>query len=558
MLIAAASMILPGITEAQRPTSTIGPHGSRGAYAPGRYIVTLRDGVDPAAVATEHGVKPDHVYRNLFRGFGASVADLARNKLQNDPRVLRIEPDAVVTVFQTATQSWGLDRIDQRALPLDNLYTRRYTGRGVTVYIVDTGIRYDHTEFGGRAVAGYDAFGGNGNDCQGHGTHVAGMAAGASFGVANEASLVSVRVLDCNGSGLTSGVIAGLDWIAANRRTPAVVNMSLGGPVVQALDDAVVRLTSSGTLVVAAAGNDSTDACLGSPARVPDALTVGASDKTDRRAGFSCWGSCVDLFAPGVMVPGPYASSSTALVYMSGTSTASPHVAGAVALLLQHYPSIGARAAHDSIRAYATKGVITDAKSANNHLLYSLEAAQGAISPSPDPTPPPTAPNVAPAASFTISCTGLTCTFTDRSTDADGSVVGWNWAFGTGATATTQNPTYTYPAAGTYTVTLKATDDKGATGTSSGSFTLSAPTAPTITISLSASRTSTSLTTDIRWTKAPGTYVDLYRNGVKFKTTANDGHYRDVIAISGSGTVTYRVCQQGGTSNCSAIASLRY
>jgi subtilisin family serine protease len=559
MMAAAAAMLLPEIVEAQRPATAIGPRRTGPAtHAPGRFIVTLREGVDPAAVATEHGVRPDHVYRTVFRGFGGAVNELAIGKLRNDPRVVRVEPDAIMSALQSATQSWGLDRIDQRALPLDNLYTRRYTGRGVTVYIVDTGIRYDHTEFGGRAVAGYDAFSGDGNDCQGHGTHVAGMAAGRTYGVANEASLVSVRVLDCNGSGLTSGVIAGLDWIAANRRTPAVVNMSLGGPVVQALDDAVVRLTSSGTLVVAAAGNEGVDACTGSPARVPSALTVGASDNADRRADFSSWGSCVDLFAPGVSVPGPYARSSTDLVLMSGTSTAAPHVAGAAALLLQHYPSLPAHAVHDSIRAYATKGVITNAQTTSNHLLYALEAIHGAVAPSPEPAPAPTPANVAPAASFTVSCSGLACTFTDRSTDADGQVVAWLWSFGTGATSTAKNPSYSFPAAGTYTVTLKATDDDGASGSSSGTVTISAPTSPTITISLSASRTSSSLTTDIRWTNAPGTYVDLYRNGVKFKTTANDGHFRDVVSISGSGSITYRVCKQGGTSNCSALATLKY
>lgn len=558
ILCAAASMMLPAITDAQRPTTTIEPRG-RGVsqFAQGRFIVTLRDGVDPIAVSTEHGIRPDHIYRTVFTGFGAAVSDIARTRLQSDPRVVRIEQDAIVTAYQTTAQSWGLDRIDQRSLPLDNLYTRRYNGSGVTIYIVDTGIRYDHTEFGGRAIGGYDAFGGDGSDCQGHGTHVAGMAAGANYGVASGASLVSVRVLDCNGSGYTSGVIAGLDWIAANKRTPAVVNMSLGGPVVQALDDAVLRLISGGTLVVAAAGNDNTDACLSSPSRVAQALTVGASDNTDQRGGFSNWGACVDMFAPGVMVPGPYFRSSTDLVYMSGTSTASPHVAGAVALLLQHYPSLGARQAADSMRAYATKGVVVDSKSTNNHLLYSLEGAQGTT------TPTPTV-NMPPSSSFTVSCSDLACTFTDRSADADGSVVGWNWAFGTGATSTAHNPSYTYPAAGSYTVTLKVTDDKGAVGTSSGTFTVSAPattpppTTSTITIALSSSRSSKNLTTDIRWSGASGASVDLYRNGAKLSTTPNDGHFRDVVRVKGSGTITYRVCQAGSTTICSATASAAY
>jgi subtilisin family serine protease len=565
LVFAAAMAMMPALADAQRPTTTIGPMGRDGAQrgkAAGRFIVTLREGVDPAAVAAEVGAQPDHVYRNALRGFGGTVSEIALGRLRKDPRVLRIEEDAPVTAYQTSTPSWGLDRIDQRSLPLNGQTTRTYTGSGVTIYIVDSGIRYDHVEFGGRASGGYDAFGGDGGDCNGHGTHVAGMAAGSTYGVANAARLVSVRVLDCNGSGLSSGVIAGLDWIAANRRLPAVVNVSLGGPAVQALDDAVARLTASGALVVAAAGNEATDACLGSPARVPSALTVGASDNADRRGSFSNYGTCVDLFAPGVTVPGPYHTSSTALVYMSGTSTASPHVAGVVALMLQQYGSLTPQQAHDSIRARSTKGVIADALSANNHLLFSLASAMGTTAPSPTPAPTPApapspVPNVAPAASFTVSCTNLTCTFTDRSTDADGSIVGWNWAFGSAGTSTARNPTFTFPAAGTYTVTLRVTDDKGATGSSSGTFTLSPPPPPPINISLRASRSGSKLTVDISWSGASGTYVDLYRNGARFTTTANDGHYRDVRSVSGSGSITYKVCLQG-TSTCSGNATLRY
>lgn len=561
--LAAALLSLPSIAEAQRPTE-IGPHRrshQKGAVAPDGYIITLRDGADPASVAAEVGVKPKHVYRHLLKGFRTDLKRAERERLQRDSRVVRIEPDALVSAYQSAS-SWGLDRIDQRALPLSSTFTRWYTGRGVTVYIVDTGIRYDHTEFGGRAIPGYDAFGGDGNDCNGHGTHVAGVAGGSTYGVANEVTLVSARVLDCYGSGYTSGVIAALDWIAANRRLPAVVNMSLGGPIVQALDDAVARLQATGVIVAAAAGNDSTDACLGSPARVAEVLTVGASDQYDRRGSFSSYGSCVDLFAPGVLVPGPYARSSTDLVLMSGTSTATPHVAGTVALLLQHYPSLTARQVHDSIRAFATKSVVSDALSANNHLLYALEGVHGTVAtepapapaPSPDPTP---LPNQPPAASFTVSCTNYTCTFSDRSTDSDGRVVAWSWAFGTGATSTQQNPTYSFPAAGTYTVTLRVTDDKGATGTSAGSFTLSPPPPAAIGISLRGSRSSNTLTVDISWSGATGSYVDIYRNGVRIASTPNDGHYRDALRVKGGGTVSYRVCLSGSTT-CSGTATMNY
>jgi subtilisin family serine protease len=433
---------------------------------PGRFIVTLTDDADPAATARENGVTPDRVYQNVFKGFAGSMAEAAREGLLRDRRVRRVEPDAVVTVDAIG---WGQDRIDQRRLPLDNIYKKNYTGQGVTAYIVDGGINYQHVEFGGRASFGYDAYGGNGSDCAGHGTHVAGTVGGATYGVAPGVSLVSVRVMDCSGSGTMSGVIAGLDWIAANMRKPAVVNLSLGGPATQAMDDACVRLMNAGALVVAAAGNENTDACNTSPARTPDILTVGASDQNDVRASFSNYGSCLDLFAPGVMITSAWYSSTTALAYMDGTSMATPAVAGAAALMLQHYPSIAARALRDSITNHSTKGVITGALSTKNHLLYSLEANDGVVSVPTTPT------NTPPTAAFTQSCSNLACSFADRSTDVDGSIVAWRWDFGNGATSSVQNPSNSYATAGTYTVRLTVTDNAGATASTSAVVTVSAP-----------------------------------------------------------------------------------
>jgi PKD repeat protein len=231
---------------------------------------------------------------------------------------------------------------------------------------------------------------------------------------------------------------------------------------------------NAGALVVAAAGNENVDACNTSPARAAEIITVGASDQNDARASFSNYGSCLDLFAPGVMIPAAWYTATTDLAYMDGTSSATPAVAGAAALMLQHYPSITARALRDSILNHATKSVITGSLSAKNHLLYSLEANDGAVL---TPTPTPVPVNTPPTASFIPSCSNLACTFADRSTDVDGSIVAWRWEFGNGVTSTLQNPNYSYPAAGSYTVRLTVTDNNGATSTASGVLTVQAPVA---------------------------------------------------------------------------------
>ncbi len=306
-----------------------------------------------------------------------------------DPRVERIEPDAIVTTTQRKkpTQSkiaWGLDRIDQRPTRLDNKYIYHFTGIGVTAYIVDTGIRYDHQEFGGRASFGYDfEQRGDGSDCHGHGTHVAGTVGGATYGVAKEVSLVSVRVLDCNGAGTLSGVIAGLDWIAKNAQRPAVANMSLGGARSESLNGAVDNLVASGVPVIVSAGNNRRDACRNSPANAPGAITVAAADDTDTRASFSSRGPCVDGFAPGVDVESAWSTNASATRRASGTSMASPHVAGMAALYLETRHSataaavrdalLTAAAVRDALLAFATKCAVSDARSDNWHIYHALE-----------------------------------------------------------------------------------------------------------------------------------------------------------------------------------------
>lgn len=378
----------PTHRESARPT----PQQHRGKVIPGRFIVVLEPRADPRAVAAEVGAKPDFVYSRVLNGFAGSIGEAARAGLLKDHRVVRIEPDKPVHASVTTT-SWGLDRIDQKAQPLDAQYNPDRTGRGVSVYIVDTGIRFDHQIFGGRAVPGIDVVGDgrNGNDCDGHGTHIAGIAGGAAaYGVAPGVRLVSARVLDCEGSGTSSGVIAALDWIAKNGVKPAVVNLSLGGEAHASTDDAVRRLIAAGFPVVVAAGNDNADACQRSPARVAEAATIGASNKADARASFSNHGSCLDMFAPGEAITSAWATGTTALASGSGTSMAAPHVAGAAALLLEANPAQSPHAVRDALYQATTKSVVAQANSSNNHLLFvaSADTTTEPASPAPEPTSP--------------------------------------------------------------------------------------------------------------------------------------------------------------------------
>ncbi len=330
-------------------------------------VVTLRPGTDPAAVArslvTARGGKVTALFSTALVGFAATLTDSVLAVLRGDARVRSVELERTyrASATQTPTPSWGLDRIDQRALPLNNAYTFTRMGLGVHVYVVDTGIFTRHADFAGRAVPGWDHVDRDSTpqDCNGHGTHVAGTAGAGRYGVAKRARLIAVRVLGCDGEGATSTVVAGLDWVARHHRPgqPAVVNLSLGGPVSAALDTAVRSVLADGVSVVVAAGNDDADACASSPGRVPGVLTVGASDRGDARASFSNRGACVDLFAPGVGIASTWIDGRARV--LSGTSMAAPHVTGAAALLLQTSPSASPATVHSAILGSATKGRVS-------------------------------------------------------------------------------------------------------------------------------------------------------------------------------------------------------
>ena len=350
---------------------------------PGQFIVTLQPKENPADVAAEYGVEPDFEYQHVITGFAGSISEAARNGMMRDHRVVRVEQDMVVSIATTDQQdaTWGLDRIDQRELPLDGIYSYTNDGSGVTAYIIDTGILYSHNEFSGRIDSNFyfDAFndGQDGNDCDGHGTHVAGTVGGTTYGVAKNVELVAVRVLDCEGSGSFSGVIAGMDWVAENATGPSVANMSLGGGSSDAVDEAVENMYSAGVPVIVAAGNGdflgrAQDACGYSPAGAEKAYTVGATTSSDSKTTWSNYGDCVDIFAPGANITSAWHTGNNATNTISGTSMAAPHVAGVAALFLEDNPNASVQDVYDAITDVSTKNIVTSSNTGNNHLLYSL------------------------------------------------------------------------------------------------------------------------------------------------------------------------------------------
>ncbi|MEH1124664.1 S8 family peptidase [Micromonospora sp. CPCC 206061] len=488
----ALSMAAPPALAAE-PEGVIRNAGGETAVA-NSYIVVFKDsavrGSDVAKSAKDLAAKHDgavaRTYRSAVRGFEVKATAKRAAQIAANPAVAYVEQNHKMTIQETQTNppSWGLDRIDQRNLPLNRSYTYPTAASSVRAYIIDTGIRISHNDFGGRAVHGYDAVDGdtNADDCQGHGTHVAGTVGGTSYGVAKGVQLVAVRVLNCSGEGTTAGVVAGVDWVTANAVKPAVANMSLGGGVDSALDNAVRNSINTGGITYGiASGNGNAlgvrqNACNYSPARVAEGITVGATQNNDAAASFSNYGNCVDILAPGVNITSAWYNSNTATNTISGTSMATPHVVGAAALTLAANPSYTPAQVRESLVSGSTAGVVTNVGTGTpNQLLHVANTT----------TPPannfsiatsPTSGSVAAGSSVTTTVSTATTSGSAQSVtfSASGLPAGVTATFSptsvtSGGSSTLTLATSASTASGAYTITVTGT---GASATRTATYSL--------------------------------------------------------------------------------------
>jgi subtilisin family serine protease len=464
--VSAAALALSNVGVAAAEGDVLG--AERADAVPGSYVVALNDSASPrsasasaaSSLVDKYGGQVRETWQHALNGFHATMSSAQARRLAADPRVAFVQADLPISIDATQANppSWGIDRIDQRDLPLDAAYNYGTTASNVRAYIIDTGIRTTHSDFGGRATWGTNTVDTNNTDCNGHGTHVSGTVGGTAHGVAKGVQLIAVKVLNCSGSGTTAGVVSGVDWVTRNAVKPAVANMSLGGGVDSALDTAVRNSIAAGVTFAVASGNSNANACNYSPARVAEALSVNASTRTDGRASFSNFGTCTDVFAPGEGITSAWNTNDTATNTISGTSMASPHVAGAAALYLANNPTATPPTVNAAIVAAATSDKITSPGTGSpNKLLFTGTATPGGpvvANPGNQST------TVGTAVSLQLSASGGTAPYSFSATGLPAGLSISSSGLISGTPTTT----------GTYSVTATATDSASRTGSTTFSW----------------------------------------------------------------------------------------